>query len=123
MITAFPTAIAATLDGLRRHVGEHRILAILEPRSNTMRMGVHGSTLAASLTDADQVWVYAPVDLGWDASEVLGSLGHRLHVRGDTQTIVDEIAAIARTGDQVLVMSNGGFEGIHGRLLAALEPA
>lgn len=115
-----PTAIGTTLDGLRKHVGERRILAVLEPRSNTMRMGVHASALADSLAQADAVWVYAPESLGWDAAGMLRDLGRRLHVHDNTQPIVDEVAAEAGEGDQVLVMSNGGFDGIHQRLLDAL---
>lgn len=115
-----PTAIETTLDGLRRHVGDRRILAVLEPRSNTMRMGVHAGLLADSLSQADQVWVYAPPSLGWDAAGVLSGLGGRLHVCDSTEAIVGQVAAEASTGDQVLVMSNGGFEGIHQRLLDAL---
>ena len=115
-----PTAIRTTLDGLRKHVGERRILAVLEPRSNTMRMGVHAGLLADSLALADEVWVYAPDSLGWDVTSVLRDLGRRLHVHSDTQSIVDGVTAAAGEGDQVLVMSNGGFEGIHQRLLDAL---
>ena len=115
-----PTAIALTLDGLRRQIGERRILAILEPRSNTMRMGVHADRLADSLADADEVWVFAPESLDWNAMAALKPLGGRLHVQGSTQAIVDEIVMAARPGDQLLVMSNGGFEGIHQRLLDAL---
>ncbi len=115
-----PTAIASTLDGLRKQVGERRILAVLEPRSNTMRMGVHADRLAGSLAGADQVWVYVPESLGWDAGSALGDLGARLHLSADTQTIVDEVAQTVLPGDQVLVMSNGGFEGIHQRLLDSL---
>jgi len=115
-----PTAIGTTLDGLRRHVGERRILAVLEPRSNTMRMGVHAGLLADSLIQADQVWVYAPPSLGWDAASVLRGLGARLHVSDSTRAIVEQVVAEASDGDQVLVMSNGGFEGIHQRLLDAL---
>ncbi|MGB5638216.1 MAG: UDP-N-acetylmuramate:L-alanyl-gamma-D-glutamyl-meso-diaminopimelate ligase [Sedimenticolaceae bacterium] len=115
-----PTAISTTLDGLRKHVGEQRILAVLEPRSNTMRMGVHAALLVDSLVLADEVWVYAPASLDWDAATVLRNLGSRLHVHDSTQSIVDEVTVAAVSGDQVLVMSNGGFEGIHQRLLDAL---
>jgi len=115
-----PTAISTTLDGLRKHVGEKRILAVLEPRSNTMRMGVHAGMLADSLALADEVWVYAPENLGWDAADVLRDLGRRLHVHANTQSITDEVCDVAVPGDQVLVMSNGGFEGIHQRLLDGL---
>jgi UDP-N-acetylmuramate: L-alanyl-gamma-D-glutamyl-meso-diaminopimelate ligase len=116
-----PTAIATTLEGLRRHVGERRILAVLEPRSNTMRMGVHSGTLAGSLAVADRVWVHAPDDLGWSVADALAPLGERLSLCPSSADIVTQVAAAARAGDQVLVMSNGGFEGIHGRLLDALR--
>jgi UDP-N-acetylmuramate: L-alanyl-gamma-D-glutamyl-meso-diaminopimelate ligase len=116
-----PTAIETTLDGLRKQVGEQRILAVLEPRSNTMRMGIHADALTGSLSAADRVWVFQPHDLGWDASSVLRGLGARLRVVDQTQSIVDEVCAEASAGDQVLVMSNGGFEGIHQRLIEALQ--
>jgi UDP-N-acetylmuramate: L-alanyl-gamma-D-glutamyl-meso-diaminopimelate ligase len=115
-----PTAISTTLDGLRKQVGNQRILAVLEPRSNTMRMGMHASLLAESLALADEVWVFAPENLGWDAAGVLRDLGARLHVHASTQSIVDEVSNIAADGDQVLIMSNGGFEEIHQRMLDAL---
>ena len=118
-----PTAIATTLAGLRAHVGDRRILAVLEPRSNTMRMGVHAGQLADALRGADQVWLYRPADLAWDPAPVLRELGGRLRVRDTVQQIVDGLTAEARPGDQVLVMSNGGFEGIHQRLLDALRDA
>jgi UDP-N-acetylmuramate: L-alanyl-gamma-D-glutamyl-meso-diaminopimelate ligase len=115
-----PTAIATTLEGLRRRVGEARILAVLEPRSNTMRLGVHNAELAGSLGDADLVYVYAPPDLGWDPAAVFVSLGARAAIFTEVEPIVARVAAEAGTGDQVLVMSNGGFQGIHQRLLDAL---
>ena len=117
-----PTAIATTLDGLRRRVGaEQRILAVLEPRSNTMRLGTHNAELAGSLTAADRVYVHAPSDLGWDAAAVLTSLGERLAVHDAIEPIVTQVIADSRPGDQILVMSNGGFGGIHQRLLDALR--
>jgi UDP-N-acetylmuramate: L-alanyl-gamma-D-glutamyl-meso-diaminopimelate ligase len=115
-----PTAIATTLEGLRRRVGGARILAVLEPRSNTMRLGLHNAELAGSLSDADLVYVYAPSDLGWDPAAVFAPLGAKAAVFGEVEAIVTEVAAQARAGDQVLVMSNGGFQGIHQRLLDAL---
>ncbi len=78
-----PTAIATTLDGLRRRVGSARIIAVLEPRSHTMRMGVHRDTLAPALAGADEVWLYTPPDLGWDTGAVLGALGARAHASAD----------------------------------------
>ena len=116
-----PTAIATTLTGLRRQVGDARILAVLEPRSNTMRMGVHAEALAGSLKLADRVHVFAPPDLGWDASAALAPLAERLAVSGVVEDIVQAVAAEAVDGDHVLVMSNGGFQGIHQRLLDALS--
>lgn len=118
-----PTAIATTLDGLRQRVGTARILAVLEPRSNTMRMGVHASALAAALAPADQVWVYAPADLGWDAQGALGALDGRLQVHAEVGALVTRLAGAARPGDHVLIMSNGGFEDIHQRLLTTLAAA
>ena len=118
-----PTAIVTTIDGLRRRVGAARILAVLEPRSHTMRMGVHQHTLAPSFAGADEVWLYAPPDLGWDVGAVLAALGARGHVSGDVNTLARELARAARPGDQVLIMSNGGFGGLHGKLLAELEAA
>ena len=118
-----PTAIATTIDGLRKRIGNARLIAVLEPRSHTMRMGVHQQTLAPSLAGADQVWLYAPADLGWDISSVAGSLGERGHVCGEVDALAGDIAAAARPGDHVLVMSNGGFGGLHGKLLTALGVA
>ncbi len=115
-----PTAIATTLQGLRRQVGERRILAVLEPRSNTMRLGVHNAELARSLEDADRVYVHAPEDLGWDARGVFAGLGDRAAVLSSVDAIVERVAAESARGDQVLVMSNGGFGGIHQKLLDAV---
>ncbi|NKN31842.1 UDP-N-acetylmuramate:L-alanyl-gamma-D-glutamyl-meso-diaminopimelate ligase [Marichromatium bheemlicum] len=115
-----PTAIATTLDGLRQQVGAARILAVLEPRSNTMRLGVHNAALVDSLAAADRVYVHAPADLGWDAGAVFAGLGERGVVLDSVEAIVARVCAEARPGDQVLVMSNGGFGGIHQRLLDAL---
>ena len=116
-----PTAIQTTLEGLRAGVNGSRILAILEPRSNTMRMGVHASRLSDSLTAADQVLVYTPESLNWDASPVFSPLGDKAELFPQVEDIVQWIKREARSGDYVLVMSNGGFEGIHQRLLDALE--
>jgi UDP-N-acetylmuramate: L-alanyl-gamma-D-glutamyl-meso-diaminopimelate ligase len=118
-----PTAIATTLDGLRRRSGAARIVAVLEPRSHTMRMGVHQHTLAPALAAADEVWLYTPPDLGWDTAAVLGALGGRGHASGDVDALARELAQRARPGDQLLIMSNGGFGGLHEKLLAALADA
>jgi len=116
-----PTAIATTLDGLRRRVGRQRIVAVLEPRSNTMRMGVHGDTLGASLAGADEVWLYAPKDLGWDAKSSVATLGARAHVSEELDALLASLATSVRADDHVLIMSNGGFGGLHGKLLQALQ--
>jgi len=116
-----PTAITTTVDGLRRRVGKARIIAVLEPRSNTMRMGVHQDTLAASLSDADEVWLYAPADIGWNTDAVVAALGERGHSSRDIDSLASDLAKSARSGDHVLIMSNGGFGGLHGKLLTQLE--
>ena len=116
-----PTAIETTLAGLRAQVGERRIHAVLEPRSNTMRMGVLAGRLAEALREADTVHVFVPPDLGWNARAVLAPLGAKLQVAQQTGEIVEWLAAKAAPGDTVLVMSNGGFEDIHGRILQALR--
>ena len=115
-----PTAIATTLDGLRRSVGRQRIVAVLEPRSHTMRLGVHQGALPGALAAADEVWVYAPPDLGWDVSAALAPLGRRAHVADDLEVLVTGLASSLLAGDHVLIMSNGGFGGLHTRLLSAL---
>src|SRR5580704_12285733 len=115
-----PTAIATTIDGLRRRAGAARIIAVLEPRSHTMRMGVHRHTLAGALAGADEVWLYTPADLGWDTREVLGALGGRGHASADVEALAGELARTAHAGDHVLIMSNGGFGGLHRKLLAEL---
>jgi UDP-N-acetylmuramate: L-alanyl-gamma-D-glutamyl-meso-diaminopimelate ligase len=115
-----PTAIATTIDGLRRRVGTAKILAVLEPRSNTMRMGVHQHLLAPALAGADEVWLYTPADLGWNAAGVVSALGPRGHASGDIDALARALAQAARAGDQVLIMSNGGFGGLHGKLLTEL---
>jgi UDP-N-acetylmuramate: L-alanyl-gamma-D-glutamyl-meso-diaminopimelate ligase len=116
-----PTAIATTLDGLRRKVGPRRIVAVLEARSATMRMGVHRDTLAPSLQGADEVWMFAPADLGWDAGAVAKSLGAKGHSAGTLEELLQGLLASVQSGDQVLIMSNGGFGGLHGKLLEALK--
>ena len=116
-----PTAIQLTLDGLRKNVGDKRILAILEPRSNTMKMGVHKDTLLQSLDIADQVYIYQPENLGWNIEINTENNPQRIHIFSDTQAIIDKVVADAKPTDQVLIMSNGGFEGIHLRLLEKLK--
>jgi len=115
-----PTAIRLTLEGLRAQAGKARILAVLEPRSNTMKQGVMKDQLPASLAVADRVFLYS-AGLGWDASAALRPLGERARCFDQLDPLVAAIAAEARPGDHVLVMSNGGFGGIHEKLLAALD--
>jgi UDP-N-acetylmuramate: L-alanyl-gamma-D-glutamyl-meso-diaminopimelate ligase len=114
-----PTAIAVTVEGLRRQVAGARILAVLEPRSNTMKLGTMKAALAASLDSADLVFCYA-ANLGWDPAVVLKSLGERAHTSADLAALIDAIVIAARPGDHILIMSNGAFGGIHDRLLARL---
>jgi len=114
-----PTAIDTTVAGLRRKVGKARILAVLEPRSNTMKLGVMKGALPGSLKAADLVFCYAG-NLGWDARGALAPLGDKAVVKDDLDELIEAIAAAAKSGDQVLVMSNGGFGGIHEKLLKRL---
>ena len=115
-----PTAIATTVSGLRDKVGSARILAVLELRSNTMRAGLMKDRLPLSLEQADKVFCYS-ANLGWDAAAALAPLGDRATVENDLERLVGAIVAEAQPGDQVLVMSNGGFGGIHERLLTSLS--
>ncbi|WP_028449889.1 UDP-N-acetylmuramate:L-alanyl-gamma-D-glutamyl-meso-diaminopimelate ligase [Chitinibacter tainanensis] len=114
-----PTAIATTVAGLRAKVDSQRILAVLEPRSNTMKLGTMKEALPGSLADADRVFCYG-ANLGWDTAEALAPLGSKAQSFTELDTLIAAIVAEAQPGDQILVMSNGGFGGIHGKLLAAL---
>ena len=115
-----PTAIATTIAGLRRARAQGRILAVFEPRSNTMKLGSMKQRLAEALAQADLSFGYA-AGLDWDLAQALAPLGERARSHGDLQALVDDVACRARPGDHVLVMSNGGFGGIHQRLLDALQ--
>jgi UDP-N-acetylmuramate: L-alanyl-gamma-D-glutamyl-meso-diaminopimelate ligase len=115
-----PTAIEVTLQGLRERVGQGRILAVLEPRSNTMKRGVMKDALPGSLALADRVYVYNAA-LGWDAAGVFAALGSRARCLDDIDALVRAVAAEARPGDSVLIMSNGGFGGIQAKLLERLQ--
>jgi UDP-N-acetylmuramate: L-alanyl-gamma-D-glutamyl-meso-diaminopimelate ligase len=116
-----PTAIETTLEGLRKQVGEARIIVFLEPRSNTMKRGVHADRLADALQAADQVMMFIPGDLEWDAAAALAPLGGRAKLFNDIASMVTQSLEMAQPGDHFLIMSNGGFEGIHQRLLDALK--
>jgi UDP-N-acetylmuramate: L-alanyl-gamma-D-glutamyl-meso-diaminopimelate ligase len=115
-----PTAIQTTLAGLRHKVGSARILAVLEPRSNTMKLGAMKDQLPGSLAQADQVFCY-DANLGWDARATLAPLGTKAQVHNDLQALIEAIIAAARPGEHVLVMSNGAFGGIHEKLLERLN--
>ena len=115
-----PTAIETTVAGLRSKVGTARILAVLEPRSNTMKLGVMKNALPASLKEADLVFCYG-ANLGWDAAEALSTIKDKASVYEDLNTMVTAIAKAANPGDYVLVMSNGGFGGVHQTILDAIK--
>ena len=116
-----PTAIATTLVGLRKAVGDAPILAILEPRSNTMRMGVHTAQLATALQTADRVMLYKPDGIDWDMTAIVESLNGKAKQFNNTAAIIDEVVQQTAAGSHILIMSNGGFENIHVRLLEALS--
>ncbi len=117
-----PTAIYETIRALRGKMGKKgRLIAVLEPRSNTMKMGTMKDRLAGSLKEADFVVCYADPKLGWDVSAALAPLGEKLHVLHTVQETAAVAASLAQKGDDILVMSNGGFGGIHGQLLSLLK--
>lgn len=120
-----PTAIATTVGGLRKKVGSARILAVLEPRSNTMKLGTMKNALPGSLADADLVFGYGAKSgkdaLGWNLGEALAPLGGKAQAFDDLGLLVQAIAQAAQPGDHVLVMSNGGFGGVHQKILDALD--
>lgn len=114
-----PTAIEATLNGLRNKVGDARILAVLEPRSNTMKLGSMKARLPASLSQADKTFCYG-ANLDWDAGEVFACMNGKAEVQTDLDALINSVVQQARAGDHILVMSNGGFGGIHQKLLKRL---
>jgi UDP-N-acetylmuramate: L-alanyl-gamma-D-glutamyl-meso-diaminopimelate ligase len=115
-----PTAIASTLEGLRERVADARLTVILEPRSNTMRLGVHRDTLAPALALADEALLYQPPSMDWNMVEVARALGEKAKVFNSVADIVAYAVRRARPGEHLVIMSNGPFEGIHDRLLRAL---
>ena len=114
-----PTAIETTVAGLRAKVGAARILAVLEPRSNTMKLGVMKAALPASLKDTDLVFCY-DANLGWDATEALKPIANKAKTFDDLTMLVQAITQVAKSGDHILVMSNGGFGGVHQKIIDAL---
>ena len=115
-----PTAIDTTVAGLRAKVGAARILAVLEPRSNTMKLGVMKDALPASLSEADLVFCYG-ANLGWDAAEALKPIANKAKTFDDLTKLVQAIVSVAKPDDHILVMSNGGFGGVHQKILDALS--
>ncbi|MEC9444499.1 MAG: cyanophycin synthetase, partial [Pseudomonadota bacterium] len=122
-----PTAITTTLDGAKKKLAGRRIWAIIEPRSNTMKMGIHQDSLAESAALADYTLWYEPAGLEWGLREVIEQATAtsdsiiNQHVMSSVDTIIEHISTHAQAGDAIVVMSNGGFEGIHQRLLTALR--
>ena len=116
-----PTAVASTLEGVRLKAGAGRVFAVLEPRSNTMKLGTHKAALADSLRGADRVFVYKSPDVKWDVGDAMVPLGSLVAVHEDLARLTEAIVAEARPGDHLVLMSNGSFGGLHERLLQALR--
>ncbi len=116
-----PTAIRRTIAGLRNRFPKQRIVVALEPRSNTMKLGVHNDTLASSLEDANLVCIYRPADVATEFDDSLSTLGDRLHMHTDYDELVADLAAVAQSGDQVVFMSNGGFGSARQNLTITLQ--
>jgi UDP-N-acetylmuramate: L-alanyl-gamma-D-glutamyl-meso-diaminopimelate ligase len=116
-----PTAIATTLAGVKSRPGAGRIVAVMEPRSNTMRMGVHRDTLCRSFDAADRVFVLAGAELDWDPATALAGLGARLVVLSDVNVLLQRLLEELAAGDQVVLMSNGSFQGLPAALQRELE--
>ncbi len=116
-----PTAIATTLDGLRKRVGSAQLIAVIEPRSNSMKLGAHRDGLPASVSDADQVIWYAPPNLGWDLAASVAPSTVPTLVADSLEAIIARVKSLAAPGTHVVVMSNGGFGGLHGLLAEALQ--
>lgn len=115
-----PTAIATTIEGLRRVKPDANIIAVIEPRSNTMKQGVFSSQLAESARAADQVFWYQPLEQGWSLDEAVGTAPNQ-RVFSDFDTMIEQVVAASTSGTELVVMSNGGFGGIHERLIEALK--
>ena len=116
-----PTAISTTLQGIRNKVGGKRVLAVLEPRSNTMRMGVHQAALPLALALADEVYLYEPANANWSLDALARSLAPKASLSRDIDALVQQLAEHAKPGDSIVIMSNGGFGGIHDKLIGALS--
>jgi UDP-N-acetylmuramate: L-alanyl-gamma-D-glutamyl-meso-diaminopimelate ligase len=116
-----PTAISTTLQGIRNKVGQQRVIAVLEPRSNTMRMGVHQAALPMALALADQIFLYEPANANWSLEPLTRALAPKASLTQDIEALVSELTAQAGAGDNIVIMSNGGFGGIHDKLISALK--
>jgi UDP-N-acetylmuramate: L-alanyl-gamma-D-glutamyl-meso-diaminopimelate ligase len=116
-----PTAVTSTLEGVRLKAGAGRVIAVLEPRSNTMKLGTHKAALAESLRGADRVFVYKSPEVKWDVADAMTPLGSLAVVHDDLARLTAAIVAEAQPGDQLVLMSNGSFGGLHERLLEALR--
>lgn len=114
-----PTAIKTTLAGLKAKVGDDKVIAILEPRSNTMKMGVHQDTLLDSLAQADEAYLYEPDHLKWSLKQK--ALNAQRHCDNDIEILLKKVVNNAEPGQHILIMSNGGFAGLHQKLLTALR--
>jgi UDP-N-acetylmuramate: L-alanyl-gamma-D-glutamyl-meso-diaminopimelate ligase len=117
-----PTAIATTLQGLRARTGKGRLIALIEPRSNTMRMGEHREQLAVATAAADLVFWFQPPGMNWSLDSVVEHSTVPAQLAGDIDELAQRVAAQAGPGDQIVIMSNGSFGGIHQKLLAQLDP-
>ncbi len=116
-----PTAIATTLDGVRRRAAQGRVFAVLEPRSNTMKLGTHKAALAKSLAAADRVFVYQSPEVKWDVADAMRPLGSLATVQADLPRLIAMLAEETRPGDHLVLMSNGSFGGLHEKLLQGLR--
>jgi UDP-N-acetylmuramate: L-alanyl-gamma-D-glutamyl-meso-diaminopimelate ligase len=116
-----PTAISSTLEAVHQKAAAGRVIAVLEPRSNTMKLGTHKAALAESLRDADRVFVYKSPEVKWDVADAMAPLGSLVVVHHDLESLVAALVAEARPGDHLVLMSNGSFGGLHERLLVALR--
>jgi len=116
-----PTAIKTTLSGLRAKVGTDKIIAVIEPRSNTMRMGVHKKSLNQACTDADDVLWYQPANVNWDMDEVVNRSPVPAKLLRDIDELIEQAIALCEANTHIVIMSNGGFGGIHQKMIAALK--